>query len=115
MAYSITPFLIVLATSIFMLFSPTPASGINLPASTVSAAPALLPDPTAPLSSPPALSPDIAPLFPSPGGSELSPSESSMPLIPSSPSHQTLMQWCLPAPVWRLHRLDQCRILLQLG
>ncbi|CAA2979445.1 classical arabinogalactan 26-like [Olea europaea subsp. europaea] len=61
------------------------ASQLSVPASTISAAPSLLPYP--PLSAPPpALSPDIAPLFPSPGGSELSPSESSMPTIPSSPS-----------------------------
>ncbi|XP_011079744.1 classical arabinogalactan protein 26 [Sesamum indicum] len=98
MAYSITPFLIVLSTSIFMLFSSTPALGINLPASTISAAPALLPDPIAPLSSPPALSPDIAPLFPSPGGSELSPSESSVPLIPSSPSPPNPDAMVAPGP-----------------
>nr|XP_009587775.1 classical arabinogalactan protein 26-like [Nicotiana tomentosiformis] len=56
----------------------------KVPASTISAAPALLPNP--PLSSPPfpALSPDITPLFPSPGGSELAPSDSSLPTIPSS-------------------------------
>ncbi|KAL1542675.1 classical arabinogalactan protein 26-like [Salvia divinorum] len=57
----------------------------NVPASTISAAPALLPDPISP-SSPPALSPDIYPVFPSPGGPELAPSDSSVPLIPSSPS-----------------------------
>ncbi|KAK4376313.1 hypothetical protein RND71_006990 [Anisodus tanguticus] len=53
----------------------------NMPASTISAAPALLPNP--PLSSSP-LSPDITPLFPSPGGSELARSDSSLPTIPSS-------------------------------
>ncbi|XP_011082503.1 classical arabinogalactan protein 26-like [Sesamum indicum] len=82
MAYSITPFLIVLL-SIFMAIS---SSLANLPASTISAAPALLPDPISPSSPPPALSPDITPLFPSPAGSELSPTESSVPIIPSSPS-----------------------------
>ncbi|KAG6645109.1 hypothetical protein CIPAW_08G100300 [Carya illinoinensis] len=47
------------------------------------AAPALLP--SAPVSSP-ALSPDISPLFPSPGGVALPPSESSLPTIPASRS-----------------------------
>ncbi|GAA0156963.1 hypothetical protein Leryth_004080 [Lithospermum erythrorhizon] len=55
----------------------------EIPTSTISAAPALLPNPTISVSSP-ALSPDEAPLFPSPGGSELSPSDSAMPTIPSS-------------------------------
>ncbi|RXI02657.1 hypothetical protein DVH24_002735 [Malus domestica] len=44
--------------------------------SSISAALALLPG--APLSSSPTLSPDISPLFPSPGGVPLSPSESSL-------------------------------------
>ncbi|CAI9108014.1 OLC1v1007522C1 [Oldenlandia corymbosa var. corymbosa] len=63
----------------------------QLPTSTISAAPALLPA-LSPLASPPlpagtgpaASSPDITPLFPSPGGP--SPSESTFPTIPSSPS-----------------------------
>ncbi|CAN6561398.1 unnamed protein product [Malus baccata var. baccata] len=45
--------------------------------SSISAAPALLPG--APLSSSPTLSPDISPLFPSPGGVPLSPSDPSPP------------------------------------
>ncbi|XP_073133632.1 classical arabinogalactan protein 26-like [Henckelia pumila] len=86
MAHSITQFLIILAP-IFMAFSPMSfAVQQELPASTISAAPALLPDPISPVSEPPALSPDITPLFPSPGGSALSPSDSSLPTIPSSPS-----------------------------
>ncbi|KAF9669374.1 hypothetical protein SADUNF_Sadunf14G0101000 [Salix dunnii] len=60
------------------------ASQIHVKLSTISAAPAFLPD--APLSSPPALSPDIQPLFPSPGVEAPSPTESSLPTIPSSPS-----------------------------
>ncbi|KAG6700198.1 hypothetical protein I3842_08G100600 [Carya illinoinensis] len=61
------------------------ASKLNLrtSVSTISAAPALLP--SAPVSSP-ALSPDISPLFPSPGGVALPPSESSLPTIPASRS-----------------------------
>ncbi|KAL3367614.1 hypothetical protein AABB24_012041 [Solanum stoloniferum] len=51
----------------------------SMPASTISAAPAL-----PPISSSPSLSPDITPLFPSPGGSELAPSDSSLPTIPST-------------------------------
>ncbi|PIN06764.1 hypothetical protein CDL12_20680 [Handroanthus impetiginosus] len=86
MACSVSPFLIVLIAT-FMAFSSSFALGKNLPSSTISAAPALLPDRIAPsLSASPALSPDISPLFPSPRGSELSPSDSSLPLIPSSPS-----------------------------
>ncbi|KAI3449549.1 hypothetical protein Pfo_006214 [Paulownia fortunei] len=97
MANSISPSLIILVT-VFMAFSSSLTSGNNLPASTISAAPALLPDPIAPLSAPPALSPDIAPLFPSPGGSELSPSESSLPLIPSSPSPPNPDAMAAPGP-----------------
>ncbi|XP_027098025.1 classical arabinogalactan protein 26 [Coffea arabica] len=79
-------FLIFMASPSLMLafVSTTLPDQPQLSTSTISAAPALLPD--APLASPPALSPDITPLFPSPGGSELSPSESSLPTIPSSPS-----------------------------
>ncbi|KAL3517494.1 hypothetical protein ACH5RR_020083 [Cinchona calisaya] len=72
----------------------------QLPSSRISAAPALLPD--APLTSPPALSPDITPLFPSPGGSELSPSESSLPTIPSSPSPPNPDAIGAPGPVMAL-------------
>uniref|UniRef100_A0A5B7B9R3 Classical arabinogalactan protein 26-like n=1 Tax=Davidia involucrata TaxID=16924 RepID=A0A5B7B9R3_DAVIN len=68
-----------------MVFMAYPSS--SLPTSTISAAPAFLPNPPS-LSSPPlpTLSPDINPLLPSPGGAGLSPTESSVPTIPSSPS-----------------------------
>ncbi|XP_023908892.1 classical arabinogalactan protein 26 [Quercus suber] len=59
------------------------ASELNIKVSTISAAPAVLPG--APVYSP-ALSPDISPLFPSPGGEAVPPSESSVPTIPSSQS-----------------------------
>ncbi|XP_042010357.1 classical arabinogalactan protein 26-like [Salvia splendens] len=83
-SYYTTQILVSLITT-FMAFSCTLVSCKNVPASTISAAPALLPDPISP-TSPPALSPDIYPVFPSPGGPELAPSDSSVPLIPSSPS-----------------------------
>ncbi|KAK3041442.1 hypothetical protein RJ639_000419 [Escallonia herrerae] len=68
-----------------------------LPISDISAAPAILPN--APLSSPaPTLSPDITPLFPSPSGSGLSPSESSLPIIPSSPSPPNPDDMFAPGP-----------------
>ncbi|KAG8370058.1 hypothetical protein BUALT_Bualt14G0078100 [Buddleja alternifolia] len=51
---------------------------------TISAAPALLPNP--PLSPYTELSPDITPLLPSPGGTARSPDRSSLPTIPSSHS-----------------------------
>ncbi|KAI4341709.1 hypothetical protein MLD38_026401 [Melastoma candidum] len=68
------------------------ASHQLLHVSTISAAPAVLP--SSPASSPllplppPALSPDAEPLLPSPGGSSgsESPTESTLPIIPSSPS-----------------------------
>ncbi|KAA8543162.1 hypothetical protein F0562_021343 [Nyssa sinensis] len=69
-----------------MLLMAYPSQQMNLPASTISAAPAFLPNPPLSSPSPPALSPDITPLFPSPGGAGLSPTESSVPTIPSSPS-----------------------------
>ncbi|KAL3359324.1 hypothetical protein AABB24_016072, partial [Solanum stoloniferum] len=65
----------------------------NIPSSSISAAPALLPNP-------PALSPDISPLFPSPGGSELAPTDSSLPLIPSSPSPPNPDAMIAPGPVY---------------
>ncbi|MCD9558763.1 hypothetical protein HAX54_016348 [Datura stramonium] len=76
------------------------ASLLNVPASAISAAPALLPNP--PSSSPPlpALSPDISPLFPSPGGSELAPTDSSLPLIPSSPSPPNPDAMIAPGPIF---------------
>ncbi|KAB1199428.1 Classical arabinogalactan protein 26 [Morella rubra] len=61
------------------------ASDLHRKVSTISAAPALLPGASAPVASP-SLSPDITPLFPSPGGVALPPSESSLPIIPSSRS-----------------------------
>ncbi|KAM7495919.1 hypothetical protein LguiA_020333 [Lonicera macranthoides] len=77
-----------MASTLFLLvlvLISTLSSLSALPTSTISAAPALLPNP--PLSSPsPTLSPDISPLFPSPAGDGLSPTESSLPIIPSSPS-----------------------------
>ncbi|XP_041016743.1 classical arabinogalactan protein 26 [Juglans microcarpa x Juglans regia] len=73
--------------TMFMLFaaysSLASASALNMKVSTISAAPAILPSAPA---SPPVLSPDISPLFPSPGGVALPPSESSLPTIPSSQS-----------------------------
>lgn len=59
------------------------ASAKTMHVSTISAAPTILPE--APLFSP-AMSPDMEPLFPSPGGVAYSPSDSSLPTIPSSPS-----------------------------
>ncbi|GER26498.1 hydroxyproline-rich glycoprotein [Striga asiatica] len=88
MAYSIlntTPSLVTIFTSFIAFFSISFASGeLSLPASTISAAPAISPDFISPASSPPALSPDIFPLFPTPSGPALSPGDSSLPLIPSS-------------------------------
>ncbi|XP_015575655.2 classical arabinogalactan protein 26 [Ricinus communis] len=57
--------------------------------STISAAPALLPEPPFSSTSPPptsSLSPDIEPVFPTTGAAVPSPAESSLPTIPSSPS-----------------------------
>uniref|UniRef100_A0A6M2EBN9 Classical arabinogalactan protein 26 n=1 Tax=Populus davidiana TaxID=266767 RepID=A0A6M2EBN9_9ROSI len=73
-------------STLFMAFFSSPAltSQIHARISTISAAPALLP--VAPLSSPPTLSPDIEPLLPTPGAGAPSPTESSLPTIPSSPS-----------------------------
>ncbi|XP_059318474.1 classical arabinogalactan protein 26-like [Lycium ferocissimum] len=80
------------------------ASLLNVPASAISAAPALLPNPpiSSPSSSPPfpSLSPDISPLFPSPGGSELAPTDSSLPLIPSSPSPPNPDAMIAPGPMF---------------
>ncbi|KAI4319431.1 hypothetical protein MLD38_033028 [Melastoma candidum] len=94
MASSLLP---TLALSLLLLASTTTrevlaeASHQLLRISTISAAPAVLP--SSPASShllplPPALSPDVEPLLPSPGGSSgsESPSESILPIIPSSPS-----------------------------
>ncbi|KAI3668231.1 hypothetical protein L6452_43308 [Arctium lappa] len=77
----------LLLSSSFAQILPSSSSS----SSGISAAPALLPiiQPSSPpLSSPSpaASSPDITPLFPSPGGTHLSPAESSLPTIPSSPS-----------------------------
>lgn len=90
--------------AIFVSSSSLASSDDSLPSSTISAAPALLPDISnhnliAPSSNEaPTLSPDISPLFPSPGGSELSPTESSEPLIPSSPSPPNPDQMVYPGP-----------------
>ncbi|CAN4091464.1 unnamed protein product [Withania somnifera] len=73
------------------------SSLLNVPASAISAAPALLPNLP---SSSPALSPDISPLFPSPGGSELAPTDSSLPLIPSSPSPPNPDAMVAPGPFY---------------
>ncbi|KAH7863536.1 hypothetical protein Vadar_018796 [Vaccinium darrowii] len=59
------------------------SSSQAVPTSTISAAPALLPNPPVPLSSP-TLSPDITPLFPSPSGAGPSTAKSPPPVIPSS-------------------------------
>ncbi|XP_042050138.1 classical arabinogalactan protein 26-like [Salvia splendens] len=70
MAQSISAFMILL-TTISLTFLASDSS-----ASTIAAAPSSLP-----LS--PSLTPDISPLFPTP---QLSPTESSLPIIPSTPS-----------------------------
>ncbi|KAL1550223.1 classical arabinogalactan protein 26-like [Salvia divinorum] len=67
MAQSISAFMILL-TTISLTFLASDSGG----ASTISAAPSSLP-----------LPPDISPLFPTP---QLSPTESSLPIIPSTPS-----------------------------
>ncbi|XP_055829749.1 classical arabinogalactan protein 26-like [Solanum dulcamara] len=90
---STKPFLIPLM--IFLICQSFSSSLASMPASTISAAPALLPNP--PISSPP-LSPDITPLFPSPGGSELAPSDSSLPTIPSSLSPPNPDAMVAPGP-----------------
>ncbi|XP_021613289.1 classical arabinogalactan protein 26 [Manihot esculenta] len=71
---------------VFMAYFSSPAftSRVHVQFSTISAAPAFLPE--APLSSPPSLSPDIEPVFPTTGAGVPSPAESSLPTIPSSPS-----------------------------
>ncbi|CAN4098224.1 unnamed protein product [Withania somnifera] len=93
---STKPFLIPLM--LFLICQTFSSSQASMPASTISAAPALLPNP--PVSSPPlsALSPDITPLFPSPGGSELAPSDSSLPTIPSSLSPPNPDAMVAPGP-----------------
>lgn len=68
----------------------------NMHVSTISAAPTTLPG--APLFSP-TLSPDIEPLFPTPGGAAYSPSDSSLPTIPSSPSPPDPDPFGHPGPV----------------
>ncbi|MBA0736476.1 hypothetical protein Gogos_010027 [Gossypium gossypioides] len=64
--------------------------------STISAAPAF--HPSAPLASSPSLPPDIEPLFPTPNGVAPSPTDSSMPTIPSSPSPPNPDNIVAPAP-----------------
>ncbi|CAK7348236.1 unnamed protein product [Dovyalis caffra] len=72
--------------TVFMAYLSSPAltSQVQVQFATISAAPAFLPD--APLSSPPTLSPDIEPVFPTPRVGAPSPTESSLPTIPSSPT-----------------------------
>jgi hypothetical protein len=85
-------------STIFIAFiacncSLTLASVKNMHVSAISAAPTTLPEisaaptilPEAPIFSP-AMSPDMEPLFPTPGRAAFSPSDSSLPTIPSSPS-----------------------------
>ncbi|KAM3231476.1 hypothetical protein P3S67_008688 [Capsicum chacoense] len=94
------PLMIFLISQSLSLSSSSSSSLASLPpASSISAAPALLPNP--PTSSPPlsALSPDITPLFPSPGGSELAPSDSSIPTIPSSLSPPNPDAMVAPGPL----------------
>ncbi|KAF8006583.1 hypothetical protein BT93_K0782 [Corymbia citriodora subsp. variegata] len=66
------------------------------PSTTISAAPSLLP--SSPLSPSPALSPDIAPLLPSPGSEAAAPGESTLPIIPSSPSPPNPDDMLAPGP-----------------
>ncbi|KAJ4846217.1 hypothetical protein Tsubulata_025567 [Turnera subulata] len=73
------------------------SSHVHIQLSTISAAPAFLPD-SAPLSSPPSLSPDIEPLFPTPKGEAPAPSDSSLPTIPSSPSPPNPDNMLAPGP-----------------
>ncbi|XP_058210352.1 classical arabinogalactan protein 26 [Rhododendron vialii] len=73
------------------------SSSLALPTSTISAAPAHLPNPSLPFSSP-TLSPDITPLFPSPGGAGPPPAESPLPTIPSSRSPPDPFQVVAPGP-----------------
>ncbi|KAK6788436.1 hypothetical protein RDI58_016961 [Solanum bulbocastanum] len=88
---STKPFLIPLV--IFLISQSFYCSVARMPASTISAAPAL-----PPISSSPSLSPDITPLFPSPGGSELAPSDSSLPTIPSTLSPPNPDAMVAPGP-----------------
>ncbi|KAI3469452.1 hypothetical protein Pfo_026115 [Paulownia fortunei] len=72
------------AISVIFLALSLPSDQLTLETPTISAAPALLPNP--PLSPYTELSPDIAPLLPSPGATAHSPVGSSMPTIPSTRS-----------------------------
>ncbi|KAF5732704.1 classical arabinogalactan protein 26-like [Tripterygium wilfordii] len=67
---------------------------VHVQFSTISAAPAVLPG--APMASPSGLSPDIEPLFPTPVSTP--PSESSLPIIPSSPSPPNPDNMLAPGP-----------------
>ncbi|WCJ21420.1 hypothetical protein M5689_003574 [Euphorbia peplus] len=75
---------------IFMAFLSQPfASKTHVKLSTISAAPALMPQPPLSSYSPnpsPFLSPDIQPVFPTDGAYVPSPSDTSFPTIPSTPS-----------------------------
>ncbi|XP_076899849.1 classical arabinogalactan protein 26-like [Bidens hawaiensis] len=63
-----------------------PSSQLSLAAKTISSLPLPLPLPPPSSSPTPASSPDITPLFPTPSKGDISPSEASLPIIPSSPS-----------------------------
>ncbi|KAL5782386.1 hypothetical protein ACOSP7_007415 [Xanthoceras sorbifolium] len=83
-------FLLQLALILFFMSSSSllalAASQLNSQTSTITASPALLANPPQSLSPYQELSPDISPLLPSPGGVLPSPTDSSMPTIPSNPS-----------------------------
>ncbi|XP_022771033.1 classical arabinogalactan protein 26-like [Durio zibethinus] len=76
------------------------SSQVHVLYSTISAAPAYLP--SAPLVSSPSLPPDIQPLFPTPKGMAPSPTDSSLPTIPSSPSPPNPDNILPPAPGFAL-------------
>ncbi|KAM7527113.1 hypothetical protein LguiB_030523 [Lonicera macranthoides] len=91
--------LLVLAMNLMASYGQL-SSSTAVPNSAISAAPSYFSD--SPIYSPsaPALSPDIDnPLFPSPGGGDgLSPTDSSQPLIPSSPSPPNPDEIFAPGP-----------------
>ncbi|KAK2649317.1 hypothetical protein Ddye_016806 [Dipteronia dyeriana] len=78
-----------------------PSHHLHAQFSTISASPAYSPSSSSPSPvaySSPALSPDISPLFPTPAGLAPSPTESSLPTIPSSPSPPNPDDFLAPAP-----------------
>ncbi|XP_057534197.1 classical arabinogalactan protein 26-like [Amaranthus tricolor] len=81
---SLNPFI----TIIFIItstFSFTSSHKTPFKLSTIASEPTVLPD-SLPPSQSPALSPDITPLFPTPSTTTNPPADSSLPIIPSSPS-----------------------------